>query len=643
MPHMRNDPLPYDRRWRLLTIATVMAVAATSAGETRTRDFEHANRIIRAGVLAYGDKYYDRSARLVRRTDYITDGRLSVAQHSAEYAAALFDSGRQIERANEIVSAILDHQWNKDADRPWRKGNFIWWGDEDHVRDPNAVVFLTPWLCYISMECGRHLTEVTRRRLSEALPRCIEPIRKHPAHVWENDNHWLLRAAGLVTLARTLQRPELLAEAEARVDAWITHVATKGVSEYNSPCYAAVSIFAFEWIYSYAPASAGSLRQKTVDSLNFLYGDVFQQWHWQADIAAGTHSRAYSRDADTGDGLVAYLVFKQCGGRLQHEIRCFEYVFAVNDYPVPDAIRAFAEKKGMPPLVLRASNPVYDTQARVERSLYLLPEVSLATQTGRRPCREQDVVFKITYAGSKTDRRSSYIRAIPSHLKSYRRVPVRLAAHQVQGAAIVLYEVDLKGLTTDGIMQLKIEPAEGGMIEEFLVDSRPYEQDQLELPAGTTLGWRVAEALVMMRLLQARGMVDDGHGRVAAIPYHLGPVKGAGLCLQARLVDQPTVPVPVSDLSCGFVVRVGTVREFGSLGRMVESARGWALTEENENLTRDITWAPGTTRLRLLWDAEKNTVLARETNGAAATPHPRYDSPLVRLKPGDKPAVHLKP
>ena len=199
------------------------------------------------------------------------------------------------------------------------------------MRDPNAVVFLTPWLCYIAIECDVHLTDVTRRRLSEALPRCIEPIRKHSGEVWGNDNHWLLRAAGLVTLARTLQRPELLAEAEARIDAWIEHVATKGVSEYNSPCYAAVSIFAFEWIYTYAPASSDSLRRKTIDSLNFLYGDVFQQWHWRAVIGAGTHSRAYSRDADTGDSLVAYLVFKQCGGRLGHEIRCFEYVFAVND------------------------------------------------------------------------------------------------------------------------------------------------------------------------------------------------------------------------------------------------------------------------------------------------------------------------
>ena len=108
IPPMLNDLRTYDRRLLLLAVAVVMAATVASSGESCSRDFERVNRIIREGVLAYGDKYYDRSAHLVRRTDYLTDGRLSVAQHSAEYAAALFDSGQQIERANEIVNAILE-------------------------------------------------------------------------------------------------------------------------------------------------------------------------------------------------------------------------------------------------------------------------------------------------------------------------------------------------------------------------------------------------------------------------------------------------------------------------------------------------------------------------------------------------------
>ena len=39
--------------------------------------FAERNRVLTDGVMAYGDKYYDEDARLVRRTDYPTDGRLA--------------------------------------------------------------------------------------------------------------------------------------------------------------------------------------------------------------------------------------------------------------------------------------------------------------------------------------------------------------------------------------------------------------------------------------------------------------------------------------------------------------------------------------------------------------------------------------
>jgi len=607
-------------------------------GCTLPGEFDKTNRFIRDAVLAYGDKNYDEPSHLVRRVDYMHDGRISVAQHSIEYAAALLDAGLKIDRAHDVINAILDHQWNKEAKAPWQRGNFIWWGDEDNVRDANAVVFLTPWLCYIVIEHEAMLNPQTRQRLREALPRCIDPIVKHPGRVSENDNHWLLRAAAMVMLSRVLDRPDLLADGEKRIDEWINHVAAHGVSEYNSPCYAAVSIFAFEWIHHYAPVSAKTLRVKTVDSLNFLYADVFQQWHWQAGIQAGTHSRAYPYDAERGESLVAMLVFKQCGGPLRFHIRAFEYVFAVNDYRVPDHIRAYAQKEERLPMWLRASHPVYDTKLRVDRSVFIMPEVSLATQTGQRPIpHNQDVVFKITYAGSRVEPRASFMRAPTEFVP--RRAVVQYAAHQEGPAAIVLCEVDLKGLDQAGLMRLNIEPVGGGMIEEFLVDGRQYGRERMQLSAGAVLVWRVGDAMVALRLLESHGINPAQPEKASPVNYVLSPVGGAGLCLDCPLTGPTGRAIPADNLSCGFVVQVSSARQCGSMAKLAAAADRWAVKETQDGQTREITWQTPEISLRLAWDGTRNAVIARETNGQTCPPHPGYDSPLIRLKPGERPHV----
>jgi len=593
---------------------------------------ERANRVLREGAVAYGDRYYDEATSLVRRTDDMYHGRLNVAQHSIEYAAALFDSGRRIARANAVVAAVLDHQWTKPG-RPWETGNFIWWHDQNRVEDRNAVAFLAPWLCYVATACRDHLTEANRTRLTEALTRCVGAIKGHGGRV-NYDNIWLLRTASLAALAHVLDRPALLKESERWLDRWIAQTSRDGISEFNSPCYAAVNIYALEWLLRYAPAEAKALRRKTGQVLDFLYADVFQNWHWHGGIGAGTHSRAYPRDADTGRSLVSALVFKQCGGERRTHVRSFEYVFAVNDYRVPDFIRAYAEKKGALPLWLRASHPVHDTKARVERSLYVAREVTLGTQTGRRPCREQDIGFKITYAGSKVDRRSSYIRAVPSHIGGAFRGPIRCAAHQEGPLAVVLYEADMKGLKQSAYLRLNIEPRDGGMIDEFLINGEPYTRTRRRLKAGTVLGWRVGKALVAIRLLEGRAVDPEKPDHVINKGYSLSPIKDSGLCLHCLLCYRPKARVAVNSLSCGFVVRVGSTAEFGSLAKMLDAAAEWAVTDAIDGERRDVTCRAGETQLRLLWDGARNRALRRETNGRETGPWPLYDSPLIRLKRG---------
>lgn len=591
-----------------------------------TADFEAANRFLRDGAIAYGNANFDPKTNLVWRRDGRNKGRLDVCQHSLEYAAALLSAGQQADRANAILAAVLDHQDLREGSPTF--GNFIWFHDQKRVEDHNAVCFMSPWLSHIALEFGESLTKANARRLRQALRHCIQGVRAHrsgPGYT----NIWLLKAASMVLLGRALDDASLQADGAGRIDRWVAFTARDGVPEYNSPCYAAVDVYALEWIHHYATDAA--LRRTVAGCLDFFYADIFQHWHWEAGIGAGTHSRAYPKDRLSGRSLVSCLVFKQCGQPMREPRRSFFYVFAVNDYPLADRIRAAARKEGMYPFtarrrVLRGARAVHCTT-------YVTPQFSLGTQTGRRPS-HQDIPFKITYAGTKTDRRSSFITPVPAsgHAK--------VAALQHGPLAIVLYEVDLKDSGIDrGYLRLNIEPRDGGMCDEIIAAGRVYDRSNVALQAGSVFGWRVGETLVALRLLDARGIRPDQPDRRASVGYALYPVRDAGLSLDCLLAYKPPKPVAINSLSCGFAVACATTREHKSLAAFLRTFGEWPVTEKADGARREIDWRAGATRLELIWDGAGNRVVSQKVDGRPVAAELRYDSPLIRLKDGDPPAV----
>jgi hypothetical protein len=445
-------------------------------------------------------------------------------------------------------------------------------------------------------------------------------------------------------LSRALNQPALMKDAENRLDQWMRYVSQQGIDEFNSPCYAAVNIYALEFLWKYTPKSAASLSAKAAQALDYLYADVFQNWHWEGSIGAGTHSRAYPCDRLDGTSLVALLVYKQCGSTLRCPASCFDYNFVVNDYCVPAPVRALARKEGRPPLWLRASHPVHGTSERVERSLYMVPEVSLGTQTGHRVNVDQAVPFKITYGGAERSTHASFIRSVPATFEGqFVASPVRFVAHQDGPAAIVLYEADMKDQRTNAYLRLVIEPVEGGALDEVLVDGKPYTRTQLELMPGSVIAWRVANALVAIRLLNGWGVEASEPDRLVPKKYELSYDKNIGLCLHCLLAYKVTKPIGVNDLSCGLAVRVGQVSEFGNLVTLANAMSSWRLDETRKDSTRDVSWQAGGTVQRLLWDSGKNGTIERYTDGRKLGAFPLYESPLINLKSGDPLRVNLSP
>jgi len=621
------------KKWALLGVTAVLLWPFCGA-RASAADFAEANRILRDGAIRYGDANFDPETNLVRRVDG-HHNRLDVCQHSLEYTAALLAAGQQIDRANAVLAAVLDHQ-DLDRDSP-TFGNFLWWHGEQRVRDRNAVCFMSPWLSHVVLEYNERLTPQNAERLRGALRRCINGVRAHGSGP-DYTNIWLLKAASMVTLGRALDDAKPEADGARRIDRWIEFTAENGVAEYNSPCYNAVDVYALEWIYHYA--SDEELRRKVARCLDYLYADVFQQWHWEAQIGAGTHSRAYERDRDTGQSLVACLVFKQCGQPLRQPLRSFLYVFAVNDYPVPAPIRAAARKERMVPLDMRYT--ILRDAAAVDCTLHVTRQFSLATQTRRRPVYNDrplwDVPFKITYAGTTGERRASYLAPIPTTKHA------TVASLQHGPWAIVLYEVDMKdsGLAK-GQLRLDVEPADGGMCDEIIVAGRPYDRNTVSLKPGTVIGWRVAETLVALRLLRSRGIDPGRPSQPGPVDYRMGPVPGAGLCIDCLLARRAPASTP-NDLSCGFVIACGTTQEHKSLAAFLEAAGGWTVAEKGDGPRREVDWQADHTGMQLVWDGANNRVVARGVEGRATQrgglrPGLRYDSPLIRLADGDPPAT----
>lgn len=610
-----------------LLMATIVA---SSAGEPGYK--EH----IRDGVIRNGDHNYDDKTHLVLRNDDMYQGLANIAQHSPEYVAALLDSGKRIDRANAIIGGMLDHQWLKDKGTRWY-GNFIWWHHLKKPADQNAVSFMTPWLCFYLLEHQDKLTEEIRIRLHKALPLCLKAVRKHTGAV-HYDNIWFLNTASLVMIGLVIEQPGLFKEAESRIDQWISYVSRNGINEFNSPTYGAVNVYALEFIWRFLPVSEKTFRDKVEQLLDFCYADIFMNWHWEADIGAGTHSRAYSRDRLTGKSLVSFLIRRQCGGKLRADIRPFEYSFVVSDYVVPESIRAYARKKGKTPLTLRASHPGWTKDIRVDRSLYMISEVTLGTQTGYRANADQAIPFKITYIGSKVDERASFITPVPPHIPGLPlRSSIMFAHHQEGPSAIVLYEADIKGRKENAYLRLVIDPTENqDMVEAILVNGKPYDKSRIKLKPGAVIAWQVGKAMVAIRLLDAWGVDSTEPSKHLQKDYAISPTKGAGLCLHGLVCYQPRKKVAVNNMSCGFVVQVGSTKEFGSLTRLSQQAAAWTVNEKREKAARDIQWNNGKQTLRLHWRGEANKVLARETNGAKIGPFPLYESPLINLGRGGK-------
>ena len=242
-------------------------------------DIQIRNRVLIERTKEFGDAIYSEQMRLVVRPnpDAARTYRwgFDIVQSSAWYAVALarwcadYPDTSEFERTrlNDIIQRMCEKQdRTPDSDT---YGNIIWQWSWDAVKDRNGVSFWSPETGYIFANHRDLLTDETERILGDTLSLCIEGLNRHRPR-WQYTNIFLLNILARLTLAKALNRLDLLAQAETDWYTWFTETDRGGLTEYNSPTYAVTALIPLARMLPLCPND--KMRSQIEIALEYLYG-----------------------------------------------------------------------------------------------------------------------------------------------------------------------------------------------------------------------------------------------------------------------------------------------------------------------------------------------------------------------------------
>jgi hypothetical protein len=345
-----------------------------------------------------GARDFDPGENLVRltRSDVPAYGGCAVGHTSLEYAIALLETRGDLGRARRILHRILDLQVREE--RNPGHGNFPFMSHWKEVSDPNAVCFLTPNLVYVWTRHRDRLDTRLRRRLSAAWPLCAHALMRYHV-VKEYSNIFLLSLLSKFLLAPLLPRSDLAAVARTQWRDWMYFTARYGLTEYNSPTYVPVCIYALERLRAFGPRD---LRQQFERVLEYLYFEFAARWHAPSGYLTGAMSRAYPNDMIPGRSYSAVVAHLQWGTDCDPDSPIIVN-WLLSGYVAPASIARIALHKKLP-VEIRSDV----ANLGIHRTDYLATEFALGSQTGNF-CHPQEVPIFIAVRG-EGPRRCVYIK-----------------------------------------------------------------------------------------------------------------------------------------------------------------------------------------------------------------------------------------
>jgi len=345
-------------------------------------DLPGRNQILMERCKILGDAVYSDPMGLVIRPNVdaskVDRWGFDAVQSSAWYAVSLArwckdhpDNGAEERRKlNRLLCAMCAQQDRKSDSATY--GNIVWrWGWED-VKDRNGVSFWSPEAGYIYTNHRDLLDKETERALTETLALCVEGLDRHRPR-WQYTNIFLLNILSRLTIARALDRQDVLEQAEEDWQTWFTETDRGGLTEYNSPTYIVTALAPLARMLDLTPD--GGMRRQIETILGNLYADFCWHYHPETGLLAGAMSRAYSGDW-LRNSLSNSLAYQQFGAPLMAVNLVSPFVALSNYQAPPECIRYATEPKAG--VTVRAAIP----DSRIRRLTHFGKRYALGVKSG---------------------------------------------------------------------------------------------------------------------------------------------------------------------------------------------------------------------------------------------------------------------
>lgn len=304
-----------------LSLAGFASPLSIFAASTRTAVTDEQRRWLRA-VLPKEDQRYDPFAKMLVTAasagpGYHTtrkSGDVHATRLSLNYAAALLDTGERwrIERANEIIRAVIGHQ-DRDVASP-TCGLWPWYLEETLAKmsppDPTWAGFCAMPLLMSWMNHREALTTPLADQVRDAVVQATQFIQRRNV-VPDQTSGAVLDVAVTLIAAQELNLPELRAYAKERLRKLHAHVMQQGsFTEYNSPTWLVIVLQELSrmlWL-----VKDGRDKALVTELHDLAWKHVATHFHAPTRQWAGPQSHSYETDLRKRQGTLA-MIQSACG------------------------------------------------------------------------------------------------------------------------------------------------------------------------------------------------------------------------------------------------------------------------------------------------------------------------------------------
>ena len=582
-------------------------------------------------------------------------GKVHDHKMSMAYAMALLKRGRDadIERASRIVKQALTTQ--NTVENSHRYGNFKWVYEDKSVTDINAVQF-----CLWSLiELHRNFSELLDSELVEAVR---QAVAIGLFEVLDLDVPWHYTNIFLIQTGNQILGAELLGQEHRhhgehgyrRLQEWIDHSNRNGaVYEYNSPGYCAVDIDSLARIAMYCQRKDMAIKARIMEERIWIH--VAVRFHPGTLKLAGPYARAY-HPATCGVPLGIYDHFYQATGnedilrpspygdsesyhaRAYRGFRAFNY-----EYNLPNYVKRLLTDKPLPYTIREQT----DKAVGNDITTHLTEEYSLGTNAKTYQETEQGqpglwtplckslvlhyrrlkpfhfgVLYSLYVVNGK--RIADYyheIHTAPDGIATadrYQDERALVRTVQDKNRAIVLYHPpqlneDVFSLRTEVIV-LGRKGIDCIMIDDREIASLPANFDSTNILFLKENGTYIAVLpLEPSNLGEEHAptieLTEDIHGNlVYSIYNYQGP---------AKPFWEYKTPLPYfkANAKAGFILEVGSIREFDSFNEFREHIRQAKISDvTTSDHRRQVSYQSGNDTIALTVDLKNNALIDRHIN-----------------------------